>query len=120
MNFRPLALAALLAAAPCAPAAEGPDSGLRTKSLAAAAAPGASAPFLQLREPLPQSLLRMDHGRQEPRVGCDQAARDLCYDWNDRRIVYRPARAFMPRIEGMTPESVSVRQDRVTLRYSFR
>ena len=120
MNLRSLALAALLAAAPCVEAAEGPEPGLRTKSLSAAAAPGASAPFLHLREPLPPSSLRLEPGREALRSGCDQAARDVCYDWSDRRIVYKPARAYMPRIEGMTPESVSVRQDRVTLRYSFR
>jgi len=51
---------------------------------------------------------------------CEAAARDLCFDAADGRIVYRSARKFMPQFDGLTPESVSVRSNRVTLKYSFK
>jgi hypothetical protein len=38
----------------------------------------------------------------------------------DRRLVYRPARGYMPRFEGLRAESVSLRRDRLVLKYSFR
>jgi hypothetical protein len=51
---------------------------------------------------------------------CESSAADLCYDAGQRRAVYRPARAFMPGIEGLTAENVSLRRGVVTFKYSFR
>jgi hypothetical protein len=38
----------------------------------------------------------------------------------DGRIVYRPARAYMPQFDGMRAESISLRHNKVVLKYSFR
>jgi hypothetical protein len=64
--------------------------------------------------PSPQS------GYRGPRAACEHSGSDLCYDLADRRIVYRPARRYMPQLDGLTAESVSLRRDGVRLRYSFR
>ena len=45
--------------------------------------------------------------------------RSLCYDQGSGRIVYKPARALMPGIPGMQRENISVKRDRIVLRYSF-
>lgn len=45
--------------------------------------------------------------------------RSLCYDPATRRIVYKPARAFMPEFPGLQRENISVRRDRIVFRYSF-
>ena len=54
------------------------------------------------------------------RGACERTAADLCYDYADRRMVYRPARQWMPSFEGFTPESVSLRRDAIRFKYSFR
>jgi hypothetical protein len=51
---------------------------------------------------------------------CESSTFAFCYDQGQRRAVYRPARAFMPAIDGLTAESVSVRRGSVVLKYSFR
>jgi hypothetical protein len=54
-----------------------------------------------------------------PRGGCEVSGSDLCYDTNEGHVVYRPARAYMPHISGLTPENVSVRRNSIKFRYSF-
>jgi hypothetical protein len=49
---------------------------------------------------------------------CENAT-SLCYDANERRIVYKPARALMPDLPGFTRENISVKRDRIVFRYSF-
>ena len=99
---------------------------LKNRALASAAAPVAKqsvdAPFTVTRDPLPVLLMQEEQDRRSVRGGsCEAAARDLCFDAADGRIVYRSARKFMPKFEGLTPESMSVRGgNRVTLKYSFR
>lgn len=127
--MKPLLAVALLAVS--APAAEGaePPAGtpalqLRPKAgLAAAlpAAPRGSAPFVfpaaddaQLSF-TPQAR---DPRRARSRSSCD-SDRVLCYDPDSGRIVYKPARALMPDIPGLTRENISVKRDRIVLRYSF-
>jgi hypothetical protein len=43
----------------------------------------------------------------------------LCYDAGDRRLVYKPARNFMPDLPGLTRENISFRRDRIVFRYTF-
>ena len=50
---------------------------------------------------------------------CDASKSDFCYDASDQHIVYRPARALMPTIHGLTPESISVRRNGIRFKYSF-
>jgi hypothetical protein len=44
---------------------------------------------------------------------------DFCYDPANGHIVYKPARQLMPDIPGLKRENISVKRDRVVLRYSF-
>ena len=119
------ALAVLASLAFTARAGDGVDT-LKSRALASAAAPVAKqssdAPFVSAHDPLPFLLMQEEQDRRSARGGttCEAAARDLCFDAADGRIVYRAARNYMPKFEGLTPESVSVRSNRVLLKYSFR
>jgi hypothetical protein len=46
--------------------------------------------------------------------------REVCYDAAAGHIVVRPAREYMPRINGLTAENLSVRHNRVVFTYSFK
>ena len=98
---------------------------LKSRALASAAAPVAKqsfdAPFTSARDPMPFLLMQEEQDRRSVNGGtCEAAARDLCFDAADGRIVYRAGRNFMPKFDGLTPESVSVRSHRIQLKYSFR
>jgi len=119
-NHVPLLALALLAAAFAAQANDGLELAMKSKSMAAASSVAAPAPFVHGKDPLPEILMRQESERRSvARGGCDASATDLCYDMAERRVVYRGARQYMPRIQGFTAESVSVRHDRIVLRYSF-
>ena len=114
---------AFLSLAFAAQAADVVEPSLKTKALASAGAPvakQAEAPFTSAHDPMPQLTMLEEQERRGPRATCEAAARDLCFDAGDGRIVYRGARNYMPRIEGLTPESVSVRSNRVIFKYSFK
>jgi len=122
--YHALAVAIALAAAPAsaadtAPAQKSPLQ-LRLKSGVATLAPSHNnAPFVSpLGEPEPQLLPRHDTRLEQSRSSCS-GERSLCYDQESGRIVYKPARNFMPDIPGLTRENISVKRDRITLRYSF-
>lgn len=57
--------------------------------------------------------------RATPHGGCENSSNDLCFDSGDNHIVYRPARALMPKFAGLTPENISVNRHGVRLKYSF-
>ena len=77
------------------------------------------APFVMpLSEPDPELLPRRDERLEQSRSSCS-SDRSLCYDPNSGRIVYKPARALMPDIPGLQRENISVKRDRIVLRYSF-
>lgn len=124
---RSLVISAVLAGlAVQAQANEGLDVLPRTKTMAVTAAAVAvpaknvEAPFRIARDPLPELLPREEQDRRGLRGACDATTTALCYDLADHRIVYRPARKYMPQFEGLRAESVSLRQDRLILKYSFR
>jgi hypothetical protein len=117
-------MTASLAGLPVA-ATEGVELSAKAKSLAAAGAvpPGkqAEAPFTRGgRDPMPELLLRDELERRGPAGACGATATSLCYDLADGRIVYRPARAYMPKFEGLRAESISLRRDRLVFKYSFK
>ena len=117
---------AVLSLAFAAQANDVSDSPLKTKAMASAAlyspAPRLmEAPFTSVRDPLPQLLLMDEQDRRSVRGGsCEAAATELCFDAADGRITYRGARKYMPQFEGLTPEAVSVRNNRLTFKYSFK
>jgi hypothetical protein len=120
-------IAATILASLAAPAlaTEGVELSIRSKSMAASVTAGppmknAEAPFRVARDPLPDFFVREEETRKGVRSACENNSASLCYDMVDRRLVYRPARGYMPRFEGLRAESVSLRRDRLVLKYSFR
>jgi hypothetical protein len=118
---------AILSLAFAARANDVADSSLKTKALAAAAVVSPAprtveAPFTSssVRDPLPQLLLAEEQDRRSLRGTCEAAATELCFDAADGRITYRGARKYMPAVDGLTPESVSVRGHRLNFKYSFK
>jgi hypothetical protein len=109
-------LPALGAESPAPPA---PPLQLRPKAALVTSAPShTAAPFVLPLAPEPELLPKHDLRKQEVRSSCSGGT-SLCYDATARQVVYKPARAFMPAIPGLQPENISVRRDRITLRYSF-
>jgi len=117
-----LLIAISLLAPGVAGANDGIDLAMKSKSMAAASAQSVSAPqAAHGKDPLPELLLRAeDEQRALGSAGCRGAASDLCYDLMAGRLVYRGARQYMPRIDGLSAESVSLRRDGIVLRYSFK
>jgi hypothetical protein len=116
-------LPALAALALTAQAGEGLDLAARSKSSATigARSASASAPFLVgASDASVEALLHFEPQAPALRSACDRATIDVCYDATDGRIVYKPARQYMPKLEGLTAESISVRHDRVVFKYSFK
>ena len=118
MKTRILIAASLLACAFAAQAHEGLD--LAQKSMAAASASKSPAPLVAAHDPLPELFLRAEQERRGVLGGCELAATDLCYDLTERRLTYRGARRYMPQVEGLTAEGISLRHDRVVFKYSFK
>lgn len=102
---------------------DGTELSLKTKALASAGTPStkqADAPFAYGRDPMPQLIMLEEQERRGPRGSCEAAARDLCFDAVERRVVFRPARKYMPKFDGLTPENVSLRGNRIVFKYSFK
>jgi hypothetical protein len=51
---------------------------------------------------------------------CEVSAGALCYDYRNGSSVYKPSRQLMPEISGMQRESLTLKRDKVTFKYSFR
>jgi hypothetical protein len=85
------------------------------------AARSAQGPFTaSSRDPTLEMLTGATTVHAHARAACERSTTDLCYDFVDRRIDYRPARQYMPQLAGLTAESVSLRRDSIRLKYSFR
>jgi hypothetical protein len=121
---RSIATALFASLAFAAQANDGVELSLKSKASASAGAVATKqgeAPFTYGRDPMPQLLMLEEQERRAgPRGGCEFTARDICYDIADGRVVYRPVRAYMPTIGGLTPESVSLRANRIVFKYSFK
>jgi hypothetical protein len=122
MKLLILALAAAAIATPkvAAAAVETKPLQLKPKAAIVAAAPHKSAPFVEpvAMEPDLDLVPRRDERQGESRSSCN-SDRALCYDPGSGRIVYKPSRQFMPDIPGLQRENISVKRDRIVLRYSF-
>jgi len=91
-----------------------PKSALTTSLVA-----HSNAPFnTPLAEPDLGLTQKHEARHEQSRSACSNTS-TLCYDASDNRIVYKPARNFMPDLPGMTRENISVKRDRVVFRYSF-
>ena len=118
-----LALAAAAIATPKVAAAnvETKPLQLRPKAAIVPAPPThGSAPFVNpvAMEPDLDLVPRREERQNDSRSSCN-SDRALCYDPGSGRIVYKPARQFMPDIPGLQRENISVKRDRIVLRYSF-
>ncbi|HXZ48053.1 MAG TPA: hypothetical protein VEG27_03480 [Usitatibacter sp.] len=91
----------------------------RVLASSAAAAEG-PAPFAGARDPLPALAPSAEAGLRLPQGACESSTSSVCYDLADRRIVVRQAREYMPKLGDLTPESVSLRPNRIIVKYSFR
>ena len=121
MKIIVLALALGMAGAPKAEAVDAKSPALELKPKVALVAPAQSrhAPFMAPSgEPELELVPRRDPRQEASRSSCS-GDRSLCYDPGSGRIVYKPARAFMPDLPGLQPENISVKRDRIVLRYSF-
>ncbi len=97
-----------------------PPLQLKPKSAIVTAVPQHSyAPFVvpAAHDPV-LNLSPRDLRREESRSSCN-SERALCYDADGGHIVFKPARQYMPEIRGLQPENISVKRDKVVLRYSF-
>ncbi len=125
MNLAAIAALAL-AAAPGAQAADvagsQPDAVLKLKpksAISTGIAPNRQAPFtLHAAEPELELLPRHDERESSRHWSCAGESA-LCYDPDSGRVVYKPARGLMPEIPGLRRENISVKRDRVVLRYTF-
>jgi hypothetical protein len=119
MKLLLIALVLVLAAAPKVAAVETqPPLQLRPKTALVAAAPHTYAPFVAPSAEPALDLLPRDLREDQSRSSCN-SDRALCYDPNSGRIVYKPARALMPDLPGLQRENISVKRDKIVLRYSF-
>lgn len=113
---------AIAAATPKGEAAEAQPPVLQLKPKAAIVSTLTSryAPFVapQAVEPELELIRRPDPRQEASRSSCS-GERSLCYDPGSGRIVYKPARNFMPDFPGLRRENISVRRDRIVFRYSF-
>lgn len=95
---------------------------LRPKAaLATSMATHQNAPFVMPLAGGPElDLVPRREQRQEASRSSCAGARSLCYDPTSGHIVYKPARTLMPDIPGLQRENLSVKRDRIVLRYSFQ
>ena len=103
-------------------AAEGVDLSVRSRDQAAAmqkSVKNVEAPFRVSRDPMSELFTPQEEAFRGPKGACEVSSRDLCYDLASGKVVYRRARAYMPTIDGLKAESISVKRDRITFKYSF-
>ena len=99
------------------PASHSPFALQRAAPAELPSAPRASLPALA-REGAAGNAFRIDRGDGLARPVC--RPQDVCHDVVEGRILYRGARRYMPSWQGMDAEGISLKHDRLILRYSFR
>lgn len=102
-----------------AKASQAPALQLRPKAVMTTSLAHKDAPFVNpSTEPELDLVPRRDPRHQQSRSSCE-GERSLCYDQVSGRIVYKPARQLMPEIPGLQRENISIKRDRIVLRYTF-
>lgn len=126
---RTMLLTALAGLALSAMANDGVELSMKTKALAAAGTgvfvnpakqSASAAPFTYAHDPMPQLVLLEDEEKPVAQSACDGSAKSVCYDVGQQRIVYRGGREYMPTMQGLRPESLALRHNRIVFNYSFR
>lgn len=123
-------IAAMLACLAGTAQADDVDFAMKSKAAPVSVPAVRTAPFivpheaaihdaLPLHESVPFHVERAMDDARLARSACERSAHDVCYDAAEGRIVYRAAREYMPRIGELTPESVSLRRNRIVFKYSF-
>jgi hypothetical protein len=98
-----------------------PKEALATVAGPAPALAAKNAPFISAQavpEPGLDLVSPRSQASSQPKPGCSKAA-SLCYEADTGRIVFKPARQFMPDIPGLQRENISLKRDRIIFRYSF-
>ena len=126
MKFLVMAMAVSSVIAPnAAPAGEGEKTlQLRPKAAISVAVAQitpaqANAPFIAPAANEPELSLAPPPTAQESSRSSCNGERALCYDSVSGRVVYKPARQFMPDLPGMRPENISIKRHQLVFRYSF-
>lgn len=103
------------------------DGASRAKVVTGAANPGSAAHTAMQQQattfshnPLPDLPAGVDLTARNLARTPACSNRDLCYDYQERKLVYRPSRNWMPEIEGLTAEHMSLRRGVVSFKYSFK
>ena len=97
------------------------DPNARAKAVAAAGvAPQSATAAIASHSSIPDFVNGIDADGRTFNGACSVTRSDVCYDYREGRLIYRPARNWMPEFSGLTPESISVRRDKVTFTYSFK
>lgn len=126
---RTMLLTALAGLALSAMANDGVELSMKTsKALAASstasfvspAKQGSSAPFTYAHDPMPQLAVLADEEKPAAHSACDSSVKSVCYDVGQQRIVYRGGRAYMPSVQGLKAESLTLRHHRIVFNYSFK
>jgi hypothetical protein len=77
------------------------------------------APFVNpASEPDLNLVIQPGRTQATSKPGCTKEV-SLCYEADTGRIVFKPARQFMPDIPGLQRENISLKRDRIIFRYSF-
>ena len=98
-----------------------PKAALATAASPAPALAPKNAPFVSVQaaqEPGLDLVSPRSQASQQAKPGCSKEA-SLCYEVDSGRIVFKPARQFMPDIPGLQRENISLKRDRIIFRYSF-
>lgn len=122
------ASAALIAASMLSMAEVPPRAGVRVtitpemlKQAPLPLQPSKSAPTRLGGEAEPQIISReVPKSLEQIPNACSQASGSLCFDYRTGHAVYKPMRALLPTISGMTPHNLSLRRDKIVAQYTFK
>ena len=129
MKFLVMAIVAGSAMAPGAAHAADAEKALQLRPKAAMMSAVASVTPVQANAPFVASAgpaaevdvvlgSRQETAQEATRSSCT-GERSLCYDSVSGRVVYKPARQFMPDLPGLRPENISIKRNQLVFRYSF-
>jgi hypothetical protein len=102
---------------------------LRTKALASAGANASVSATNYVKADTPAygrdpvaTLVHMEAtpGSSGPSASCTSTTSSVCYDAAGGRIVYRGAREYMPKVDGFSADSVSIRHNAIVFKYTFQ